>query len=109
MRWCFAFLLVVFGVGAGCSSVREKRCVEAQIRLWAAARAYAAECSITENTLISPAELVPYLSLAGSTNDLMCPVTGVPYPPFTVKDGPTCPSGHMVRAEDLPWHTKQGD
>ena len=100
----FCIIGVVFLVG--CRSVSSTSCVDAQIRLWAAARAYAAEKGFGESVEIEPKGLVDYLH--DGTNGLVCPISGKPYPPFSIQKGPKCLAGHWIDLTRLPWVQNSG-
>jgi len=95
---------VIFLVG--CRSVSPTTCIDAQIRLWAAARAYAAERGLGNSVEIEPKDLIEYLH--DGTNGLMCPISGKPYPPFSLQEGPRCLAGHRVDRTQLPWVQNKG-
>ena len=88
----FAALLVCGLIATGCGP--NKKEAEALCRnnmeiLWGAAESYALENRKDSGSIISPADLKPYMK---DGRILLCPLSHSEYAPFTVSQGPRCPN-----------------
>src|SRR5262249_7387782 len=77
---------------AGCSKPEapQEQCVRQMAILWEACRSYHLEQSIPAESPLNPSKLSVYFRPQDQA--MRCPLGAAPYPPFSYKDGPTCPN-----------------
>jgi hypothetical protein len=88
------FLAMVVGSGTWSSHNRrshQQRCLLNMEMLYSAAVSSCLEQKLRPDELLSIEKLAAYVR----PSDIVCPSGHVPYPAFSVLQGPTCPNGHQ--------------
>lgn len=74
-------------------------CEQRQIRLWNAAKSYCVERGVPVDKKIRVDDLSDYVR--EGRQGLFCPLSHLKYPDFSLYDGPKCPAGHELQADEV--------
>jgi hypothetical protein len=73
------------------------RCVTEMLGLWDCARSYSVCKNIPVDQPLDPR--IIQREYLGNKKTFACPLDTVPYPPFSLVNGPVCPKGHQLPSE----------